>query len=186
MSEKIVLAIIGGSGLYGMSGLTDTREHEIATPFGKTIRAHCGRYTGRSARGFPGQAWHRASYYAHRSSVPGQHLCPESPRCRTHCQHKCLRLSSPGLSHRAISSSRIRSMTTQRSVHVLSSAMDWWRTSGWPTRSARTFHPRWNPPFRKPAQQFITAALSSSSKDRVFPPGPNPTRIEAGGCPWSV
>jgi 5'-methylthioadenosine phosphorylase len=35
MSEKLALAIIGGSGLYGMSGLTDTSEYDLATPFGK-------------------------------------------------------------------------------------------------------------------------------------------------------
>ncbi len=33
--EKISLAVIGGSGLYSMPGLTDTQEHEIETPFGK-------------------------------------------------------------------------------------------------------------------------------------------------------
>ena len=36
MSEKIALAMIGGSGLYEMPGLADTHEHEIDTPFGKT------------------------------------------------------------------------------------------------------------------------------------------------------
>jgi 5'-methylthioadenosine phosphorylase len=36
MSEKPVLAIIGGSGLYSMSGLADTREYDLTTPFGKT------------------------------------------------------------------------------------------------------------------------------------------------------
>ena len=35
MPEKISLAIIGGSGFYSMSGLTDTSEHSIKTPFGK-------------------------------------------------------------------------------------------------------------------------------------------------------
>jgi 5'-methylthioadenosine phosphorylase len=35
MSEKIDLAIIGGSGLYSMSGLNDTQEKELDTPFGK-------------------------------------------------------------------------------------------------------------------------------------------------------
>lgn len=35
MTEKMTLAIIGGSGLYSMSGLTDTREHDVETPFGK-------------------------------------------------------------------------------------------------------------------------------------------------------
>ena len=36
MTEYISLAIIGGSGLYEMPGLSDTREHNINTPFGKT------------------------------------------------------------------------------------------------------------------------------------------------------
>jgi 5'-methylthioadenosine phosphorylase len=35
MSETISLAIIGGSGLYGMTGLTDTKEYDPETPFGK-------------------------------------------------------------------------------------------------------------------------------------------------------
>ncbi len=36
MSENISVAIIGGSGLYAMPGLQDSREHVIDTPFGKT------------------------------------------------------------------------------------------------------------------------------------------------------
>jgi 5'-methylthioadenosine phosphorylase len=36
MSELVTLAIIGGSGLYEMPGLSDTREHNLDTPFGKT------------------------------------------------------------------------------------------------------------------------------------------------------
>lgn len=35
MTEQLDLAIIGGSGLYSMPGLTDTSEHIIDTPFGK-------------------------------------------------------------------------------------------------------------------------------------------------------
>ncbi len=35
MPEKISLAILGGSGLYSMTGLTDTTEHDLETPFGK-------------------------------------------------------------------------------------------------------------------------------------------------------
>jgi 5'-methylthioadenosine phosphorylase len=35
MSGKIALAVIGGSGLYSMSGLTDTTENDLDTPFGK-------------------------------------------------------------------------------------------------------------------------------------------------------
>jgi 5'-methylthioadenosine phosphorylase len=36
MTEDVSLAIIGGSGLYEMPGLSNTREHNINTPFGKT------------------------------------------------------------------------------------------------------------------------------------------------------
>lgn len=36
MTEHVTLAIIGGSGLYAMAGLSDTQEHNIITPFGKT------------------------------------------------------------------------------------------------------------------------------------------------------
>jgi 5'-methylthioadenosine phosphorylase len=35
MTEKLCLAIIGGSGMYNMTGLKDTSEHDIDTPFGK-------------------------------------------------------------------------------------------------------------------------------------------------------
>lgn len=34
MNETVSLGIIGGSGLYGMSGLQDIQKHEIETPFG--------------------------------------------------------------------------------------------------------------------------------------------------------
>lgn len=34
MSEKPILAILGGSGLYNMSGLENTQEYDIETPFG--------------------------------------------------------------------------------------------------------------------------------------------------------
>jgi len=35
MSEKLSLAILGGSGLYSMTGLIDTIEYELETPFGR-------------------------------------------------------------------------------------------------------------------------------------------------------
>ena len=35
MSEKVSLAILGGSGLYSMSVLTNMQEHNLETPFGK-------------------------------------------------------------------------------------------------------------------------------------------------------
>jgi 5'-methylthioadenosine phosphorylase len=36
MTEHADLAIIGGSGLYEMPGLRETRQHNIDTPFGET------------------------------------------------------------------------------------------------------------------------------------------------------
>jgi 5'-methylthioadenosine phosphorylase len=35
MSEKVTLAIIGGSGIYNMPGLQNAQEHDVTTPFGK-------------------------------------------------------------------------------------------------------------------------------------------------------
>ena len=35
MTEQVSLAIVGGSGLYTMPGLRDTREYNIGTPFGR-------------------------------------------------------------------------------------------------------------------------------------------------------
>lgn len=35
MTEQIAFAVIGGSGLYSMKGMTETVEHNIDTPFGK-------------------------------------------------------------------------------------------------------------------------------------------------------
>jgi len=35
MNETVSFAVIGGSGLYGMSGLKDTKEYDLDTPFGK-------------------------------------------------------------------------------------------------------------------------------------------------------
>ena len=36
MTEQVTLAIIGGSGLYAMAGLSNTQERSITTPFGQT------------------------------------------------------------------------------------------------------------------------------------------------------
>ncbi len=35
MADKVKIGIIGGSGLYGMEGLSRTKEVRVATPFGK-------------------------------------------------------------------------------------------------------------------------------------------------------
>ena len=40
MAEQVKLGIIGGSGLYGMPGLTQAKEVRVATPFGKPSDAY--------------------------------------------------------------------------------------------------------------------------------------------------
>jgi 5'-methylthioadenosine phosphorylase len=35
MTEQLAVAVIGGSGLYSMAGLSETQEHNVETPFGK-------------------------------------------------------------------------------------------------------------------------------------------------------
>jgi 5'-methylthioadenosine phosphorylase len=75
MSEKFALAIIGGSGLYSMSGLTDTREFDIQTPFGRpsapivvgTLEHQRVAFLARHGVGhtlMPGEVPYRANIYA--------------------------------------------------------------------------------------------------------------------------
>ena len=75
MSEKLALAIIGGSGLYGMSGLTDTQEKDVITPFGKpsapivvgTLEGQRVAFLARHGLGhhiMPSQVPYRANIYA--------------------------------------------------------------------------------------------------------------------------
>jgi 5'-methylthioadenosine phosphorylase len=48
VAEKVKLGIIGGSGLYGMAGLSSTKEVRVTTPFGKPSEAYLlGRLGGK-------------------------------------------------------------------------------------------------------------------------------------------
>jgi 5'-methylthioadenosine phosphorylase len=78
MTEKIALAIIGGSGLYTMSGLADTKEHAIETPFGKpsapimvgTLEGRRVAFLARHGIGhhlMPSEVPYRANIYALKS-----------------------------------------------------------------------------------------------------------------------
>ncbi|KAF0107327.1 MAG: 5'-methylthioadenosine phosphorylase [Anaerolineaceae bacterium] len=75
MKETISLAIIGGSGLYNMPGLTDAEEHNIDTPFGKpsapivvgTLEGKRVAFLARHGIGhhiLPGEVNYRANLYA--------------------------------------------------------------------------------------------------------------------------
>ena len=68
------IGVIGGSGLYGMSGLTDTREIRVKTPFGDPSDAIRGWHAGREARGLFGAPRTRASPAAQRIEFSRQHL----------------------------------------------------------------------------------------------------------------
>jgi 5'-methylthioadenosine phosphorylase len=75
MPEKLALGIIGGSGLYSMSGLTDTQENDLTTPFGKpsapivvgTLEGQRVAFLARHGIGhhiMPTQVPYRANIYA--------------------------------------------------------------------------------------------------------------------------
>ena len=75
MSDKISLAIIGGSGLYAMSGMNEAEEHEISTPFGApsapivvgTLEGHRVAFLARHGIGhhiMPTEVPYRANIYA--------------------------------------------------------------------------------------------------------------------------
>ncbi|RME91448.1 MAG: S-methyl-5'-thioadenosine phosphorylase [Anaerolineae bacterium] len=78
MPEKPSLAIIGGSGLYAMSGLSDTQEYDLDTPFGKpsapivvgTLEGRRVAFLARHGIGhhlMPGEVNYRANIYALKS-----------------------------------------------------------------------------------------------------------------------
>jgi 5'-methylthioadenosine phosphorylase len=73
--EKPNLGIIGGSGLYNMAGLSDVREHDLDTPFGKpsdpvvvgTLAGQRVAFLARHGRGHrfsPSEVNYRANLYA--------------------------------------------------------------------------------------------------------------------------
>lgn len=78
MSETVSLAVIGGSGLYGMSGLQESREHDLDTPFGKpsapivvgTLEGQRVAFLARHGLGHhltPSEVNYRANIYALKS-----------------------------------------------------------------------------------------------------------------------
>ena len=78
MAESVTLAIIGGSGLYEMQGLMDTREYNPDTPFGKpsapivagTLEGNRVAFLARHGIGHhitPGEVPYRANIYALKS-----------------------------------------------------------------------------------------------------------------------
>ncbi len=75
-SAMATLGIIGGSGLYSMAGLTDTREIRVKTPFGDpsdaivlgTLEGKRVAFLARHGRGhriLPSEINFRANIYAH-------------------------------------------------------------------------------------------------------------------------
>ncbi len=78
MAEHVNLAVIGGSGLYEMPGLQETREQQIDTPFGKTsapvvvgtLEGERVAFLARHGIGHhltPGEVPYRANIYALKS-----------------------------------------------------------------------------------------------------------------------
>ena len=78
MAEQVTLAIIGGSGLYAMPGLHETREYNLDTPFGRTsaplvvgtLEGHRVAFLARHGLGHhitPSDVPYRANIYALKS-----------------------------------------------------------------------------------------------------------------------
>ncbi len=78
MNEEIAFAVVGGSGLYSMQGLSDTQEHVIDTPFGKpsspivtgTLEGQRVAFLARHGIGhfiMPGEVNYRANIHALKS-----------------------------------------------------------------------------------------------------------------------
>ena len=78
MTEQVILAMIGGSGLYAMPGLSNIHEHRINTPFGKTsspivvgtLEGERVAFLARHGIGHhitPGEVPYRANIYALKS-----------------------------------------------------------------------------------------------------------------------
>jgi len=78
MTEKVSIAIIGGSGLYNMAGLQDSKEYNVDTPFGKpsapivvgTLENTRVAFLARHGRGHhitPSEVPYRANIYALKS-----------------------------------------------------------------------------------------------------------------------
>ncbi len=76
--EQIELGIIGGSGLYGMAGLSDVEEIQVQTPYGDpsdaiivgTLHGRCVAFLPRHGRGHvltPSEVPYRANIYALKS-----------------------------------------------------------------------------------------------------------------------
>lgn len=96
-TEKISLAIIGGSGLYQMSGLEDTREVYPETPFGRpsapiVIGTLEGVRVGFLAR-------HGIGHHILPTEVPyrANYLRLEEPGSRTDREHQRLWFAARGL-----------------------------------------------------------------------------------------
>ena len=75
MPEKPTLAILGGSGLYNITGLMDIEEHDLTTPFGKpsdpvvvgTLNGQRVAFLARHGRGHrfsPTEVNYRANIFA--------------------------------------------------------------------------------------------------------------------------
>ncbi len=96
--ENILLAIIGGSGLYSMPGLTDAHEYILQTPFGKTsspiivgsLEGQRVAFLARHGIGHhltPGEVPYRANIYA--LKIARRRTCRQHQRLRLPAGRLC-------------------------------------------------------------------------------------------------
>ena len=138
MEDQPTLAVIGGSGLYTMSGLKDIQEHDVTTPFGKPAR-YRHRHLGELLHRLPGAPRGRPPHLSFGESITGPIFTPSKP-----WEWKGSSASAPAvrctkITHPAISSSPTAcSISPATGSAAASSERAWWLISAAPSLSAQT------------------------------------------------
>ena len=151
------IGVIGGSGLYGMNGLTDAREIRVKTPFGDpsdaivvgTLEGKRVAFLARHGRGhrlLPSEVNFRANIYAMKL-LAWSASSPSAPwdRCRKNCAPASFWFPTSFL-------------TAPRAAPPRSSEMGWWRMSRLTSLPARNCPWCWPMPAFLPAWRFIAGA----------------------------
>ncbi len=135
--EPIEIGIIGGSGLYSMPGLSDTREVRVKTPFGDpsdafitgTLEGRRVAFLARHGRG------HR--FLSERNQLSREYFRDETARRGANYFGQRRWLAAETICRRSISSSRISSSIAHAGASPHFSAVASWRTSASTSQPAR-------------------------------------------------
>ena len=100
------IGVIGGTGLYDIEGITDVKEVNPDTPFGKPSDAIVVGKLGGVGIAFLPRHGARAPHLPYRGAFPRQYLCPEIAGRGAHHLHQLLRQLQRGTKARAPADTR--------------------------------------------------------------------------------